>query len=55
MDAMEIDAADIQAIVLSHGHPDHAMGLPGIIDRLGGHHLPLVLHPDACLERKLAR
>ncbi len=53
MDAMEIDAADIQAIVLSHGHPDHTMGLPGIIDRLGRHHLPLVLHPDACLERKL--
>ncbi len=53
MDAMEIDASDIQAIVLSHGHPDHAMGLSGLIDRLGTRHLPLVLHPDAYLERKL--
>ncbi|HEX5504601.1 MAG TPA: MBL fold metallo-hydrolase, partial [Thermomicrobiales bacterium] len=34
LDAMEIDAADIQAIVLSHGHADHAMGLPGLIERL---------------------
>lgn len=53
VDALEIDTQDIQAIVLSHGHPDHAMGLPGLIDRLGTHNLPLVLHPDAYLERKL--
>lgn len=53
MDAMEIDTADVQAIVLSHGHPDHAMGLSGFLDRLGKRNLPLVLHPDAYLERKL--
>lgn len=53
MDAMEINAGDIQAIVLSHGHPDHAMGLPGLMERLGTRGLPLVLHPDAYLERKL--
>jgi 7,8-dihydropterin-6-yl-methyl-4-(beta-D-ribofuranosyl)aminobenzene 5'-phosphate synthase len=53
MDAMEVQASDIQAIVLSHGHADHAMGLPGLIDRLGKRGLPLVLHPDAFLERKL--
>ena len=53
MDALEIDAADIQAIILSHGHADHAMGLPGFIERLGSRNLPLVLHPDAYLDRKL--
>jgi 7,8-dihydropterin-6-yl-methyl-4-(beta-D-ribofuranosyl)aminobenzene 5'-phosphate synthase len=53
MDALEVNAADISAIVLSHGHPDHAMGLPGLIDRLDERNLPLVLHPDAYLERKL--
>jgi len=53
MDAMEIDTADLQAIVLSHGHPDHAMGLTDFIDRLGKRRLPLVLHPDAYLVRKL--
>jgi 7,8-dihydropterin-6-yl-methyl-4-(beta-D-ribofuranosyl)aminobenzene 5'-phosphate synthase len=53
LDALEIDAADIRAIVLSHGHADHAMGLPGLVERLGRRNLPLVLHPDAYLERKL--
>ncbi len=53
LDALEIDLKTLRAIVLSHGHPDHAMGLPGIIDRLGTRNLPLVLHPDAYLERKL--
>ncbi len=50
---MDIKAPDLQAIVLSHGHADHTMGLPGLIDRLGTRKLPLVLHPDAYLERKL--
>lgn len=53
IDALEINLSDVQAIILSHGHPDHAMGLPGVIDRLGTRSLPLVLHPDAFLERKL--
>jgi 7,8-dihydropterin-6-yl-methyl-4-(beta-D-ribofuranosyl)aminobenzene 5'-phosphate synthase len=53
MDAIEINVADIEAIILSHGHADHAMGLPGLIDRTGTRGLPLVLHPDAYLERKL--
>lgn len=53
IDALEIPLADVQAIVLSHGHADHALGLPGVIERLGIRSLPLVLHPDAYLERKL--
>ena len=53
MDALEISMADIQTIVLSHGHADHAMGLPGFIERLGSRNVPLVLHPDAYLDRKL--
>jgi 7,8-dihydropterin-6-yl-methyl-4-(beta-D-ribofuranosyl)aminobenzene 5'-phosphate synthase len=53
LDALEIDAADIQAIVLSHGHADHALGLLGLVERLGRRNPPLVLHPDAYLERKL--
>lgn len=53
LDALEVDTKDIQAVVLSHGHADHAMGLPALVDRLGTRNLPLVLHPDAFLERKL--
>ena len=53
LDALEINASDIQAIILSHGHFDHTTGLLGLVDRLGTRRLPLVLHPDAYLERKL--
>jgi 7,8-dihydropterin-6-yl-methyl-4-(beta-D-ribofuranosyl)aminobenzene 5'-phosphate synthase len=53
LDALELPANDIQAIILSHGHTDHAMGLLGLLDRLGSRDLPLVLHPEAYLERRL--
>jgi 7,8-dihydropterin-6-yl-methyl-4-(beta-D-ribofuranosyl)aminobenzene 5'-phosphate synthase len=53
IDVLELDLHDVQAIVLSHGHADHAMGLPGIMERLGSRNMPLLLHPDAYLERKL--
>lgn len=53
MDALEIRAADLQAIILSHGHADHSLGLPGLVEKLGIRNLPLVLHPDAYLDRKI--
>jgi 7,8-dihydropterin-6-yl-methyl-4-(beta-D-ribofuranosyl)aminobenzene 5'-phosphate synthase len=53
IDALNIDVKTIQAIVLSHGHADHAMGLSGLVGRLGTRGLPLVLHPDARLERRI--
>ena len=53
LDALEIKAPDLQAIILSHGHADHSLGLPGLVQRLGARNLPLVLHPDAYLDRKI--
>jgi 7,8-dihydropterin-6-yl-methyl-4-(beta-D-ribofuranosyl)aminobenzene 5'-phosphate synthase len=53
MDVMEIRPGEMRAIILSHGHADHTMGLAGLLKRLGSRRLPLVLHPDAYLERKI--
>ena len=54
MDVLEIAPNALDTIVLSHGHPDHTNGLTGLVERLGQRKMPLVLHPDAFLERKLA-
>jgi 7,8-dihydropterin-6-yl-methyl-4-(beta-D-ribofuranosyl)aminobenzene 5'-phosphate synthase len=48
-----VDLGNIQAIVLSYGHPDHTRGLSGLLDHLGKRCLPILLHPDAFLKRRL--
>lgn len=48
-----IDLSTIQAIVLSHGHIDHTHGLDGLLDKLGSRRMPILLHPDAFLKRRL--
>ena len=48
-----IDLGTIQAIVLSHGHTDHTHGLDGFLDRLGKRRMPILLHPDAFLKRRI--
>ena len=47
------DPRAIEAVVLSHGHFDHTMGLNGLVGTL--HPLPpLVVHPDVWLRRRVA-
>ncbi len=56
-DRLEVDLAAVQAVVLSHGHFDHAGGLQGLAQRrarraASGAALPLVLHPFAFTPRR---
>jgi 7,8-dihydropterin-6-yl-methyl-4-(beta-D-ribofuranosyl)aminobenzene 5'-phosphate synthase len=52
MDVLQIKGNELHAVVLSHGHTDHTRGLMGLIKRYGRPRVPIVLHPDAYLERK---
>lgn len=49
---LEHRPADLRALVLSHGHPDHHGGLEGLLPKLGRPRLPLLLHPDAWRQRR---
>ena len=54
MERLGIDAGDIEIVVLSHGHFDHAGGFPGLARlrrRNGG--LPLTLHPLVWSRRRV--
>ena len=48
------DPADIEAIVCSHGHFDHTTGLSGLIGQLGRANLPVLIHPEFWVRRRLA-
>ncbi|MDZ7732930.1 MAG: MBL fold metallo-hydrolase [Acidimicrobiia bacterium] len=37
------DIGDVEVVVCSHGHFDHATGLSGLVDRLGRTNLPVVI------------
>jgi 7,8-dihydropterin-6-yl-methyl-4-(beta-D-ribofuranosyl)aminobenzene 5'-phosphate synthase len=54
IDVLQLDVVDIEAIVLSHGHFDHVGGLNGMIDRFGPRRLPMLVHPDFWLRRRMA-
>ena len=46
-DALEADLTAVEALALSHGHPDHVGGLEQLVERIGKKGVELVLHPAA--------
>ena len=53
LDRLAISPDTFEAIVLSHGHFDHVMGLDGLARRLGARGMPLLLHPDFWTRRRI--
>lgn len=60
IELLKADPESIESIVLSHGHPDHFLGLAGLLKFIcekknngDTSKIPLILHPDAFLERRL--
>lgn len=53
LDVMQLSIDDVEAIVMSHGHFDHVGGLHGLVRRFGGRRLPMLLHPEFWLRRRI--
>lgn len=53
MKVLGVPTDEIEAIVFSHGHYDHTMGLHGLTGELGGRNLPVVVHPDYWKRRRM--
>ncbi len=53
MDVLGLQLAEVETIVLSHGHADHHGGLLGMVRRLGRKRMSLIIHPDAWRNRKI--
>jgi 7,8-dihydropterin-6-yl-methyl-4-(beta-D-ribofuranosyl)aminobenzene 5'-phosphate synthase len=49
---LKIDLSKVEALILSHGHFDHCWGLREILPKVPKG-IPLVLHPDAFLPRRI--
>ncbi|MET0702374.1 MAG: MBL fold metallo-hydrolase [Mycobacterium sp.] len=54
VERLGIAVGDIEVVVLSHGHFDHAGGFPGLARLRGRSGLPLIVHPLVWSRRRIA-
>ncbi len=45
--ALKIEMKQVEALVISHGHPDHTAATPEALSAIGRDDLPIILHPNA--------
>jgi 7,8-dihydropterin-6-yl-methyl-4-(beta-D-ribofuranosyl)aminobenzene 5'-phosphate synthase len=53
MRRLAIDPAEVEVIVLSHGHWDHVTGIEGLVRVLGRGGLPVMIHPEFWNRRRI--
>jgi 7,8-dihydropterin-6-yl-methyl-4-(beta-D-ribofuranosyl)aminobenzene 5'-phosphate synthase len=53
LERLGIDSTAIEAVVLSHGHFDHAGGFPGLARRRRGGGVPITVHPLVWTRRRI--
>ena len=53
MRRLGIAPADVEVIVLSHGHWDHVTGMEGLVKALGRTQLPVMIHPEFWNRRRV--
>ncbi len=51
--SLELDLNGVEAIVLSHGHPDHNAAMIKLVESLPEKSIPFIVHPDAFLKRRI--
>ena len=53
MRILDLSPKDAEAIVFSHGHFDHTVGIDGILDDLGSQNTPMIIHPEFWNKRRI--
>ena len=53
--SLRVDLKGVEAVVLSHGHPDHTGSVQEALVEIGRDGLPVIMHPWAVLERMTVR
>lgn len=53
MRRLGISPAEVEVIVLSHGHWDHVTGIEGLVGALGRVELPVMIHPEFWTRRRI--
>jgi 7,8-dihydropterin-6-yl-methyl-4-(beta-D-ribofuranosyl)aminobenzene 5'-phosphate synthase len=54
MRRLGIAPAEVEVIVLSHGHWDHVTGMEGLVRELGRTQLPVMIHPEFWNRRRVS-